>query len=768
MSTSTPTAQQTAGPGAGGPPVPPVKPVLSSPGAYMANFQGSGGGGGGGMPVAAPPITAGIHGTNKTHEKPTIAARPIPPPKLPNYSSSFNKIDRDRNEFTKIDKAEREKLATKREMFFKSESNSPSGPPPNPPVGLNSLNLANNNVIHNNSANAANDKHSTAGLTNSVGGGGGGGVTNNSSPAAVSIGAMVTNNNHNGLNGAPATNGSAVHAAAAAAAAATGNNNLGGGGGGGVNGLATSMNSISLKEKRDALLNHHDSGANGHHGHHHHADAANAKLANERHEKEKPVMKTKPKELDGYVGFANLPNQVYRKAVKKGFELTLMVVGESGLGKSTLINSMFLSDIYHAEQHPGPSKRIKKTVAVESTKVLLKENGVNLTLTVVDTPGFGDAVDNSNCWLPIVDFVESKYEEYLTAESRVHRTALPDSRVHVCLYFIAPSGHGLKPLDIEFMQRLCDKVNIIPVIAKADTLTPEEITLFKKQILNEIAQNKIKIYDFPDPMDEEEDAKVLRQLRSRVPFAVVGANAIIEIDGRKVRGRRYPWGVAEVENLDHCDFIALRNMVIRTNLQDLKDVTNNVHYENYRCRKLAGLGTDGKAKLSNKNPLAQMEEEKREHESKMKKMEAEMEQVFEMKVKEKKQKLKDSEAELTRRHEERKKALELQIRELEDRRKAFEQEKAEWEQQNGVTLDELRRKSLEANSKETASLASRSSDESKGRRVFGSLLRRHTSFGAPDAVRGVTGAAGSTSTLTTSANNNGSTVPPSPQDHNDS
>ena len=34
------------------------------------------------------------------------------------------------------------------------------------------------------------------------------------------------------------------------------------------------------------------------------------------------------KETDGYVGFANLPNQVYRKSVKKGFEFTLMVVGE--------------------------------------------------------------------------------------------------------------------------------------------------------------------------------------------------------------------------------------------------------------------------------------------------------------------------------------------------------------------------------------------------------------------------------------------------------
>lgn len=32
--------------------------------------------------------------------------------------------------------------------------------------------------------------------------------------------------------------------------------------------------------------------------------------------------------LEGYVGFANLPNQVYRKAVKRGFEFTLMLVGE--------------------------------------------------------------------------------------------------------------------------------------------------------------------------------------------------------------------------------------------------------------------------------------------------------------------------------------------------------------------------------------------------------------------------------------------------------
>lgn len=47
-----------------------------------------------------------------------------------------------------------------------------------------------------------------------------------------------------------------------------------------------------------------------------------------------------------YVGFATLPNQVHRKSVKKGFDFTLMVAGESGLGKSTLVNSLFLTDLY--------------------------------------------------------------------------------------------------------------------------------------------------------------------------------------------------------------------------------------------------------------------------------------------------------------------------------------------------------------------------------------------------------------------------------------
>ena len=47
-----------------------------------------------------------------------------------------------------------------------------------------------------------------------------------------------------------------------------------------------------------------------------------------------------------------------------------------------------------------------------------------------------------------------------------------------------------------------------------------------------------------------------------MPFAVVGSNTVIEVRGRKMRGRMYPWGVVEVENPEHCDFIKLRTLLV--------------------------------------------------------------------------------------------------------------------------------------------------------------------------------------------------------------
>lgn len=90
-----------------------------------------------------------------------------------------------------------------------------------------------------------------------------------------------------------------------------------------------------------------------------------------------------------YIGFATLPEQVHRKSVKRGFEFTLMVVGETGLGKSTLINSLFLGDLYKNRSIPSIDERIEKTTRIEKKTMDIEERGVRLKLSVIDTPGFG-------------------------------------------------------------------------------------------------------------------------------------------------------------------------------------------------------------------------------------------------------------------------------------------------------------------------------------------------------------------------------------------
>lgn len=59
-----------------------------------------------------------------------------------------------------------------------------------------------------------------------------------------------------------------------------------------------------------------------------------------------------------------------------------------------------------------------------------------------------------------------------------------------------------------------------------------------------MAAHKIKIYDFPDSFEDEEEAKVMRQQKSRVPFAIVGAHTAIEINERNTHGR-HEWDTAK-------------------------------------------------------------------------------------------------------------------------------------------------------------------------------------------------------------------------------
>lgn len=45
-------------------------------------------------------------------------------------------------------------------------------------------------------------------------------------------------------------------------------------------------------------------------------------------------------------------------------------------------------------------------------------------------------------WKQIEDYIDQQFEQYFRDESGLNRRNIQDNRVHCCLYFISPYGHG--------------------------------------------------------------------------------------------------------------------------------------------------------------------------------------------------------------------------------------------------------------------------------------------------------------------------------------
>ncbi len=54
----------------------------------------------------------------------------------------------------------------------------------------------------------------------------------------------------------------------------------------------------------------------------------------------------------------------------------------------------------------------KKTVQLDASTVEIEERGVKLRLTVVDTPGFGDAIDNTDSFQQIIRYIDDQFERW--------------------------------------------------------------------------------------------------------------------------------------------------------------------------------------------------------------------------------------------------------------------------------------------------------------------------------------------------------------------
>ncbi|XP_029426510.1 septin-10 isoform X2 [Nannospalax galili] len=318
----------------------------------------------------------------------------------------------------------------------------------------------------------------------------------------------------------------------------------------------------------------------------------------------------------GHVGFESLPDQLVDRSIQQGFCFNILCVGETGIGKSTLINTLFNTNFEeHESSHFCPSVRLK------AQTYELQESNVRLKLTIVNTVGFGDQINKEESYQPIVDYIDDQFEAYLQEELKIKRSLFNyhDSRVHVCLYFIAPTGHSLRTLDLLTMKSLDSK--------------------------------------------------------GHLPFAVVGSMDEVPVGNKMVKARQYPWGTVQVENENHCDFVKLREMLICTNMEDLREQTHTRHYELYRRCKLEEMGFSDLGPENKPVSLQETYEAKRhEFYGERQRKEEEMKQMFVQRVKEKEAILKEAERELQAKFEHLKRIHQEERMKLEEKRRALEEE----------------------------------------------------------------------------------------------
>ncbi|RLV90800.1 Septin CDC11 [Spathaspora sp. JA1] len=286
-----------------------------------------------------------------------------------------------------------------------------------------------------------------------------------------------------------------------------------------------------------------------------------------------------------------------RKTLKKSINFSIMIIGESGMGRSTLINTLCGGDSSTTSIVPTSTTLnqdpFTKQLSLRHENVELEDNdGHKINLNIIDTPNFANSINCQEDFKIIVDFIRHQFDEVLLEESRVRRNPrFKDGRIHVVVYMINPTSHGLSNIDKKLFSSINNLVNIIPVIAKADSLTIEELKLNKQLILQDLQDLKINYYKFNEYEYEQDyiDEEIIeynKYLNSLTPFAIIGANESKGDLKLRILGRNTQ--AINVENPDLNDFTILKNVLLITHLNEFKDLTHDVIYENYRTEALSG------------------------------------------------------------------------------------------------------------------------------------------------------------------------------------
>ena len=94
--------------------------------------------------------------------------------------------------------------------------------------------------------------------------------------------------------------------------------------------------------------------------------------------------------------------------------------------------------IEHKRDDNPETAHVETGLQIKPVNLEVENDGMRIGLTIVDTPGFGDSIDNDYMFDEILGFLERQYDDILSEESRIRRNPrFRDNRVHALVYFLS-------------------------------------------------------------------------------------------------------------------------------------------------------------------------------------------------------------------------------------------------------------------------------------------------------------------------------------------
>jgi len=292
-----------------------------------------------------------------------------------------------------------------------------------------------------------------------------------------------------------------------------------------------------------------------------------------------------------------------QKQARHPVRFNIMVAGESGLGKSTFIDCFLETGFEVGTVIRDPTLEIQEKEGTRSY------NGITLKVTLIDTPGYTHSISLEEWYKPIKKNITDRFDAHKEDKRKHQRNKLlasqpiDDRRVHVILYFL--SGPRIRGRDMQMMKNLQKYTSIIPILARGDSYTIEEIKEIKTQLIFKASNYRVRWFDFAEALkDSPEKLNDLNngRLGPCPPFLVISSVNKVEIGPNQyVYGRKYEYGICDIENPSHSDFRLLQTLLGGHICIEAINLVDNDYYKKYHRDLKKKLRVEEEEKEKQKN-----------------------------------------------------------------------------------------------------------------------------------------------------------------------